>query len=73
MFPKYSREKPRGHEWLGWSTYGLLNSGLILRVIGETIAQPGTVLGWLLVGSALLQWLAALTFFLNTWTRIKEK
>jgi hypothetical protein len=73
MFPKYSRERPRGHEWLGWAAYGLLNAGLILRVAGESAAQPGTIWGSLLVASALLQWLAALAFFLNTWPRVKEK
>lgn len=73
MFPKYSREKPRGHEWLGWSAYGLLNAGLILRVIGETAASLGPVFGWMLVISALLQWSAGLAFVLNTWPRVKEK
>ncbi|HSJ86392.1 MAG TPA: hypothetical protein VK909_04215 [Anaerolineales bacterium] len=26
MFPKYSLVKPRGHEWLGWATFGLTKS-----------------------------------------------
>lgn len=73
MFPKYSREQPRGPEWLGWACYGLLNAGLLLRVIGESAARPGTGLGWLLVASALLQWLGGLAFFLNAWFRVKEK
>lgn len=73
MFPKYSREKPRGHEWLGWAAYGLLNTGLILRILGESAAQPGTLFGTLLVLSAALQWLGGLAFFINTWPRIKEK
>jgi hypothetical protein len=29
--------------------------------------------GWLLVTSAILQWLAGMFFFANTWGRIKEK
>ena len=73
MFPKYSRDMQRGYEWLSWAAYGLLNAGLILRVIGEIAAQPGTFFGWILVVSALLQWLAALAFFINTWPRVKEK
>ena len=73
MFPKYSREKPRGHEWLGWAAYALVNVGLILRVFGESAAQPGTIFGSLLVVSAILQWFGGLAFFLNTWPRIKEK
>lgn len=73
MFPKYSREKPRGHEWLGWATYVLLNAGLLLRIAFESAARPGTLAGGLLVVSAVLQWLAALAFFANTWPRVKEK
>lgn len=73
MFPKYSREKPRGHEWLGWTTYGLLNAGLTLRVIGESATQMGMIFGGLLVASAVLQWLAGLAFVINTWPRVKEK
>ncbi len=73
MFPKYTREKPRGHEWLGWAAYGLLNVGLILRISGESAAQPGTIFGWLLVASALAQWFGGLAFFILAWTRVKEK
>jgi hypothetical protein len=35
MFPKWSRERPRGSEGLAVVTYALLNLGLLLRVIGE--------------------------------------
>lgn len=73
MFPKYSREQPRGPEWLGWATYILLNAGLVLRVATESAARPGTTAGSLLVVSAVLQWLAGLAFFANTWPRVKEK
>jgi hypothetical protein len=73
MFPKYSQHKPRGHAGLEWASYAMLNIGLILRVIGESAAQPGTIFGWMLVVSALLLWLAGLAFFINTWPRIKEK
>ena len=31
MFPKYSKEHPRGSDRLGWIVFGLLNAGLILR------------------------------------------
>ena len=73
MFPKYSREKPRGGERLAWATYVLLNIGLILRAIGEPMqaAQPGGAWGWLLAVSAMLQWLAGLAFVANTWGRVK--
>lgn len=75
MFPKYSAEKPRGSESLGWWTYTLLNAGLLLRVIAEPIhsTQPNTISGWLLVISAFIQFLAGLGFVINSWGRVKEK
>ena len=75
MFPKYSNEKPRRSEWLGWWTYGLLNAGLILRAVAEPIqsTQPNLLSGWLLVISALIQFLAGLAFVVNSWGRVKEK
>jgi len=75
MFPKYSREKPRASESLGWATYGLLNMGLLLRAIGEPFnaQQPNAIWSWMLVASAVLQWLAGMAFIVNTWGRVKEK
>jgi cbb3-type cytochrome oxidase subunit 1 len=75
MFPKHSLERPRGSQPLGWATFWLLNLGLILRAAGEPImaTQPSSFVGWILVVSALLQWLAGIFFFVNTWGRIKEK
>lgn len=72
MFPKFSKEHPRGYEVLGWATYGLLNSGLLLRVVAEPLNSqyPGTLWGWLLVISAVLQWVAGLCFVYNTWPRV---
>jgi hypothetical protein len=75
MFPKFTQKRPRGSEWLAWLTYAFLNSGLMLRIL----AEPGQVIynhflwAWLLVLSALLQWLGGMTFVLNTWPRVKEK
>jgi heme/copper-type cytochrome/quinol oxidase subunit 1 len=75
MFPKFSMEQPRGSEFLGWATFGLLNIGLLMRVVGEPLLslRPGSGEGWLLAVSALLQWAAGLTFVWNTWSRVKEK
>lgn len=72
LFPKFSREQPRGREWLGWSTYALLNAGLLLRAVAEpqNSRAPGEVWGWLLVVSAVFQWTAALLFVVNTWPRV---
>lgn len=75
MFPIITRKQPRGSVKLGWATYILLNMGLLLRLIGEPYVgvKPGSVWGWLLVVSALLQWLAALLFVINSWPRVKDR
>jgi peptidoglycan biosynthesis protein MviN/MurJ (putative lipid II flippase) len=75
MFPKYSSEKPRGNQALGWLTYIALNAGLLLRAVAEPFnsQEPSTLWGWLLVISAVLQWLAGLMFVMNSWGRVKEK
>ncbi len=75
MFPKFSMEQPRGSERLGWASFWLLNAGLALRAGGEpwAAAQPGSVAGWLLAASAILQLLAGWAFVANTWSRVKEK
>lgn len=75
MFPKFSREKPRANESLGWWIYALLNIGLVLRAIAEPwqSQHPNSASAWLLVLSAVLQWLAGLMFVFNTWGRVKER
>jgi len=75
MFPKYSRDRPRGSEALGWATYILVNIGLILRVISEPVntQQPAPLWDWLLVLAAMLQWSGGMVFVANTWNRVKEK
>ena len=75
MFPIITRARPRGSERLGWATYGLLNGGLLLRVVAEpaNALVPGSSWGWVLVASALMQWLAAVFFVVNSWPRVKER
>ncbi len=74
MFPKYSKEAPRGRAWLAWGVYGLLNIGLLLRAIAEPVqAVYGGGWGGALVISAVLQWLAGVGFVVNTWSRVKER
>lgn len=75
MFPKYSAARPRGHEWLGWATWILLNLGLILRMIFEPLQNVASspLAGWMLVSAAILQWLSGIAFVANTWARVREK
>ena len=75
MFPKYALTFPRGPEWLGWSTFVLLNLGLVLRMVFEPIhAQAASSLsGGMLVMAALLLWLSGIAFLANTWKGVGEK
>lgn len=75
MFPKYTKEKPRGNEKLGWAVLILINVGLILRGIGEPmmIIEPGMTYGWMLAIASMCLLFAGWGFILNTWGRIKER
>ena len=75
MFPKLSRERPRGSQTLGWIVFVSLNVGLLLRVVAEPLAtlRPDLSIGWALVLSAVLQLVAGLGFIANTWGRVKER
>lgn len=75
MFPMYSKEQPRGPEWLVWSIFAALNLGLLLRVVFEPLQSlsPSTLGGWVLVAAAILQWLSGMGFVIAVWTRIRRK
>jgi hypothetical protein len=73
LFPRHSAARPRGSERLGWVTFGCLNLGLLLRLLGE----PGRALGHdtsvALLLSAVLQLIAVGAFVLNVWPRVRER
>lgn len=75
MFPKYTKDQPRGKVWLGWVVFVLLNAGMVLRAIGEPAVAlaPQAGLGWTLVAASLFLLLAGWGFIINTWGRIKER
>jgi len=76
MFPRYTKEKPRGHEWLGWLIFAALNLGVLLRLITEPYAtsnRGNVFFTWILLLAAFLQWLAAVLFILNTWKRLQPR
>jgi hypothetical protein len=75
MFPKHSREQPRGNERLGWFVYYGLNAGLLLRLLAEPwqAVAPNSFAAWLLPLAAILQLLAGWSFVLITWPRVKGK
>lgn len=75
MFPRASREQPRGREGLALGTLAALNGGLLLRAVAEPLValDPRPAWSGLLVVSAALQWLAAVAFTVNIWPRVKER
>lgn len=75
MFPKYSKNHPRGSETLGWMVYFLLNIGLLFRAVGEplSVTSPGAPANWMLALSALCQFVAGWGFILNAWGRVKKR
>jgi len=73
MFPRLSKDSPRGSNHLAVAACVLLNVGLLLRVAIELLqVRHPARLGGLLAVSALAQWLAGLAFVINTWPRVKE-
>lgn len=75
MFPKASKDTPRGSDRLAIASYACLNAGLLLRVFGEPAhtLHPTAALAWALVLSALLQWVGGMAFVVNTWARVRER
>lgn len=75
MFPVWSKAQPRGPEWLSWACYGLLNAGLLLRVIAEPLSaqRAASPVGWFLIGSAVLQVAALWLFAALMWRRVRPK
>jgi hypothetical protein len=73
LFPRYSAERPRGSDRLGWATFFLLNLGLVLRLLGEPRRALGGDAHVSLVVSSVAQLLAVWIFVLNTWPRVRER
>jgi hypothetical protein len=74
MFPRYSKDSPRGPEWLGYTIYALINVGLVLRIIGEPMQASGIAwAGGLLAISAVLQLIGGWVFVGMMWPRVKER
>jgi len=73
MFPRYTREKPRGNEPLAWAVFFLLNAGLLMRVVSEPISSlnPSVFLSSMLLVSSIFQWTAGVGYVMHIWNRIK--
>lgn len=75
MFPRYTKEFPRGQTILGWLVFITLNAGLLLRAITEPFMQQSNaiLLKVALTAAAVLQVSAAVFYALHIWPRVKEK
>ena len=75
MFPIISKDNMRGDTRLAWAVFGLLNAGLIMRIVCEPwrAVDPNDVNGLGLVLSALLQVLAAYLFIVVCWPRVRAR
>ena len=73
LFPRYTAERPRGSDALGWASFAGLNAGLLLRLVGEPAQLAGAGGRTLLLVSAGLQLLGGWAFVLNVWPRVKAK
>jgi hypothetical protein len=75
MFPVWSKTQPRGPNTPTWACYGLLNAGLLVRLLAEPLNsyRPHAVLGALLVIAAVLQVAAVLLFVGLAWRRVRAK
>ncbi|MGE0439939.1 MAG: hypothetical protein AB7L66_03945 [Gemmatimonadales bacterium] len=73
LFPRFSADRPRGREWLGWVGYAALNAGIVCRAIGEPAAATGRPAPAWLIASAVLQVVAVAAFVVNTWPRVEVR
>lgn len=75
LFPKYTKERPRGRPSLNWVALSCLNLGLVLRAVAEPgpAITPSETWSVLLVISAVLQWVGGMAFVVNIWPRVKGR
>lgn len=71
MFPRHPTEPPRGRAGPGWWGFGLLNAGLVLRLLGEPWRLGYGGPAWPLVVSAGCQLGAVICISRLLWPRIR--
>lgn len=71
MFPRHPTTPPRGDVRYGWWAFGLLNSGLLLRLLGEPMRLGFGGPGWPLLASAVLQLAGVSAALVLLWPRIR--
>lgn len=72
MFPRHPTAPPRGDVRPGWIGFGLLNLGLLIRLVAEPWRLGFGGPRWPLAISASLQLAAVLLLIYLLWPRIRE-
>ncbi len=75
MFPRRSKEAPRGDERVAWGVFVALNAGLLMRGIAEPAftLSPAPIWSGMLFLSGVFQLAAAILFTGLLWPRIRGK
>lgn len=76
LFPRWSRDKPRGPIWLSWACFATLNLGLVTRAVAEAgiaAGYGGTAWSVAMTTAAVLLFSSALLFSIAVWPRIQKK
>jgi len=76
MFPGRNKQESFLAQKWGWLTFIFLNTGLIFRIISEPFLTTGsarTIWKTMVVLSAVLQGLAAVTYVIEMWNRVLSK
>jgi hypothetical protein len=71
MFPRHPTAPPRGDTRYGWWAFGLLNTGLACRIVGEPWRLGFSGPAWPLVAAALLQLAGVASALFLLWPRIR--
>ena len=70
MFPRVQGRRP-GRE-IGWIAFGLMNAGLLLRILAEPLSTDGDAVWRSVLGiSAVLPTLVAIMFGVPIWPRVR--
>lgn len=75
MFPGRVKEESLQHQKWSWMAYGFLNVGLVLRIISEPFVNTSELAMWkyLLVVSAVTQFIGILCYVIEIWPRVLSK
>lgn len=73
MFPRYSKEEPLGNMKIWWLAYGIIQVGLIFRIIAEILPYSSSFYPFI-IWIASFGLLVGFSFYaVGIWQRVKPK